>query len=209
MPPKRQRGERAGLTREQVLDTALALVDESGLPALTMRALGARLGVEAMTLYHYVPNKDALIDGMVERLFTSAAREGRPGEDWRTHLCDYAHDLRAALLRHPGILPAVVRPAVTPATLDGVEAGLRVLTAAGFPLARAVDALNALTLFVLGHTAAEVAITPGEADAGSPAWLATLDESRYPLLLRAARTGAGTDDAARFSYAVDALLAGL
>ncbi|GAA4257065.1 TetR/AcrR family transcriptional regulator C-terminal domain-containing protein [Dactylosporangium darangshiense] len=207
VPPKRQRGERAGLTREQVLDAALDLVDEAGLPSLTMRALGARLGVEAMTLYHYVPNKDALIDGMVERVFTAASPPASPRGDWRTYLRTYAHDLRRVLLLHPGVLPAVVRPAVTPATLDSVETGLRMLRWAGFPLGMAVDALNSLTLFVLGHTGAEVGISSASG-AGSPDWLAGLDESRYPLLLESVRTAAGTDDAARFTFAVESLLAG-
>jgi AcrR family transcriptional regulator len=197
--PKRQRGERAGLTREQVLDAALGLVDRAGLSGLTMRALGAELGVEAMTLYHYVPNKEALLDGMVERLFATAVPAG-PGDDWREHLRRYAFDLRAALLRHPGILSVVVRPAVTPATLDAAEAGLRMLTGAGFPLGEALDALNALTLFVVGHAAAEVAIGP---DGPLP-----VDAARHPLLVEAVESGAGADDAARFSFAVQALLAG-
>ncbi|MER7279840.1 TetR/AcrR family transcriptional regulator C-terminal domain-containing protein [Dactylosporangium sp. NPDC000244] len=199
MAAKRQRGERAGLTREQVLDAALALVDRVGLNGLTMRALGAELGVEAMTLYHYVPNKEALIDGMVERLFTAAYPAGA-GDDWQAHLRGYAHDLRAALLRHPGVLPAVNRPAVTPAALDAAEAGLRTLTGAGFSGGDALDALNALTLFVLGHTAAEVAIGP---DGPLP-----VDTERHPLLVEAVESGAGIDDAARFTFAVDALLAG-
>ncbi|WP_426508474.1 TetR/AcrR family transcriptional regulator C-terminal domain-containing protein [Dactylosporangium sp. McL0621] len=199
MAAKRQRGERAGLTREQVLDSALALVDRVGLNGLTMRALGAELGVEAMTLYHYVPNKDALIDGMVERLFTAVHPAG-PGGDWQAHLRGYAHGLRAALLRHPGVLPAVNRPAVTPAALDAAEAGLRTLTEAGFTIGDALDALNALTVFVLGHTAAEVAIGP---DGPLP-----VDAGRHPLLVEAVESGAGLDDAARFTFAVDALLAG-
>jgi AcrR family transcriptional regulator len=201
--PKRQRGERAGLTRAQVLDAALDLVDESGLAALTMRALGARLGVEAMTLYHYVPNKDALIDGMVERVFTAAAPPVSPGSDWRSHLRRYAHDLRAVLLRHPGVLPAIVRPAVTPATLDSVEAGLATLRSGGFALGMAVDALNSLTLFVLGHAAAEVAIGTS-AEGGPP----DLDARRYPLLSESIGSGAGADDASRFAFAVESLLAG-
>ena len=63
---KRTQGERAGLSRELVLDAAVGLVDRHGLDGLSMRKLGATLGVEAMTLYHYFPNKAALIDGLVE-----------------------------------------------------------------------------------------------------------------------------------------------
>ncbi|MFG3114317.1 TetR/AcrR family transcriptional regulator C-terminal domain-containing protein [Streptomyces sp. NPDC048197] len=215
---KRTRGERAGLSRTQVLDAALALVDREGAGALTMRRLGVELDVEAMTLYHYVPNKDALLDGLVERLFAQAlpfadenaeADPGAESADWRALLRTYAVSLRQALLRHPGVLSfAASRPAVTPATLDAVERGLAALTASGFPLGAAVHALNTLSLFVVGHTAAEAA-QPTQADApGSPAWLAELDAARYPLLTEAARSGAGTDDAERFDFALNALVNG-
>lgn len=215
---KRTRGERAGLSRTQVLDAALALVDREGAGALTMRRLGVELDVEAMTLYHYVPNKDALLDGLVERLFAQAlpfadenaeADTDAESADWRALLRTYAVSLRQALLRHPGVLPfAASRPAVTPATFDAVEHGLAALTASGFPLGAAVHALNALSLFVVGHTAAEAA-QPNQAEApGSPAWLAELDAARYPLLTEAARSGAGTDDAERFDFAINALVNG-
>src|ERR1700722_16740255 len=63
---KRTQGERAGLSRELVLGAAVGLVDRDGLDGLSMRKLGAALGVEAMTLYHYLPNKASLLDGLVE-----------------------------------------------------------------------------------------------------------------------------------------------
>jgi AcrR family transcriptional regulator len=228
MAAKRTQGSRAGLSRDQILDAALELADAEGLGALTMRRLGAALGVEAMTLYHYVPNKNALIDGLVERIFTAAQPAAGPAAaqpaagpaaaqpaagpaaaqpaaapdaDWRSHLEAYAEALRATLLAHPGVLPVIVRPAATPATLDAVEDLLRLLTGSGFPLARALDALNALVIFVIAHTAAEATIT-------APAPLG-FDPGRHPLLAEAARTGAGLSDHARFRYAVQALLAGL
>lgn len=219
---KRTRGERAGLSRTRVLDAALALVDREGVGALTMRRLGVELDVEAMTLYHYVPNKDALLDGLVERLFSQAlpfagenAEEGTgvgagaEGVDWRALLRTYAVSLRQSLLRHPGVLSfAASRPAVTPTTLDTVERGLTVLTASGFPLGAALHALNTLSLYVVGHTAAE-AVQPTQADVpGSSAWLAELDAARYPLLTEAARSGEGTDDAERFDFAINALVNG-
>jgi AcrR family transcriptional regulator len=203
---KRVRGERAGLDRDRILDAALDLVDRAGLPALTMRRLAAEVDVEAMTLYHYFPNKDALVDGIVERVF-AATPAPVAGEDWATSLRRFAGALRETLLRHPGVLPVIVRPAVTPATLEVAEMALRALVDAGFPLGRAMDSINALTLFVVGHTAAEASIGAGDGP-GSAAWLEGLDPSRYPLISEAARTGAGTDDVARFHYAVDALLAG-
>ncbi|KAB7845033.1 TetR/AcrR family transcriptional regulator C-terminal domain-containing protein [Streptomyces mobaraensis] len=205
---KRTRGERAGLTRERILDAAVDLVDREGPKALTMRRLGAALGVEAMTLYHHVPNKDALLDGLVERVFAGAAPVESSDGDWRSWLRAYADALRATLLGHPGVLPlAAARPAATPAALDAVERGLRVLTSAGFPLGRALHALNSLTLLVVSHAAAECA--PADPDGpSSTAALAALDPGRYPLTREAARTGAGTDDAERFAYAVEALVTG-
>ncbi|MFD7923535.1 TetR/AcrR family transcriptional regulator C-terminal domain-containing protein [Streptomyces sp. NPDC059740] len=209
---KRARGERAGLTRERVLDAALELVDRDGVEGLTMRRLGALLGVEAMTLYHYVPHKDALLDGVVERVFAPALPAVDGDTDWRTYLTGYAHALRAALAHHPGALPlAATRRAVTDATLDAVERGLSVLTAASFPLGRALDLLNTLSLLVIAHTAAEArhAAAAGEAEPrGAAPWIAAHDPVRYPLLTRAAATGEGTDDEARFRLAVASLLAG-
>jgi AcrR family transcriptional regulator len=113
-PPKRTRADRAGLSREQVLDAALDLIGREGAAALSMRRLGAELGVEAMTLYHYLPNKDALLDGIVERV--TAQAETRFGDGpWDRTLTEYARSLRATLLRHPGAAALVAtRPAVSP-----------------------------------------------------------------------------------------------
>ncbi|MFE3192012.1 TetR/AcrR family transcriptional regulator C-terminal domain-containing protein [Nocardia sp. NPDC059240] len=210
MAAKRTRAERAGISREQVLDAALAFADRDGLAALSMRKLGAELGVEAMTLYHYVPNKDALLDGMVERVM-SQADAGFADGPWSTALADYARALRKALLAHPGALPLVAtRPAVTPATLRTAERGLAMLVQAGFELGPALDALNSLTLFVVAHANSEARIGPvNEAgDPGSVDFLKTLDEQEFPLIIRAAKTGVGTDDQARFEYAIAALIRG-
>ena len=208
---KRTTGERAGLSRAAVLDGALALADRDGLGALSMRRLADALGVEAMTLYHYIPSKDALLDGMIERVFTQAAPPpSADGEAWTTQLRRYAFSLRETLLAHPGILPVVLsRPAATAETFQTVEGALALLVRAGFELGAALNALNVLTVFVTGHTVAEASIGNSADDPGSAAALDETDETDYPLLTEAARTGRGTDDAERFVFGVDALLAGL
>ena len=209
--PKRTRADRAGLSRVQVLDKALDLVDRDGVAALSMRRLGAELGVEAMTLYHYLPNKDALLDGIVERVMAQAETTVGGGR-WDRALTDYARSLRATLLRHPGAaLLVATRPAVTPETLRVAERGLTLLVGAGFPVGRALDTLNALTLFVVAHAASEVAtarVNEGAA-AGSQEYVAALDEREFPLLAQAARLSAGTDDGARFEFAVAAFIRGV
>ncbi|KJY42782.1 tetracycline repressor protein class H [Streptomyces sp. NRRL B-1568] len=210
MTRKRTRGERAGLSRAQILDTALLMADRDGAASLSMRRLGAELGVEAMTLYHYLPNKDALLDGLVERVLAGATPFAE-STGWQPALRGYAQSLRAALLRHPGTLPLVAaRPAATAETLRTVERGLGVMRAAGFPLGRALDAINSLTLFVVAHAASEVDTAPlNEAAApGSTTFLAGLDPEEFPLLSEAARTGAGTDDDERFTATLDALITG-
>jgi AcrR family transcriptional regulator len=210
-PPKRTRADRAGLSREQVLDAALDLIDRDGVGALSMRRLGVELGVEAMTLYHYLPNKDALLDGVVERVM--AQTETTPmGGPWERALTDYARSLRAALLRHPGAaLIVATRPAVTPETLRAAERGLALLRGAGFPLDRALNALNALTLFTVAHAASEVsaaAVNSANA-AGSQDYPARLDEDEFPLLSEAARSSKGTSDSARFEFAIAAFIRGV
>lgn len=210
MPPKRTRAERAGISREQILDAALAVADRSGIEALSMRKVGAELGVEAMTLYHYLPNKDALLDGMVEQV-VSQADTSFAGASWRNALTGYAHALRAALLRHPGALPVMAtRPAVTPATLHTVERGLALLCAAGFELGRALDCLNALTLFVVAHTAWE-AHSAANTDFGGPGsaqHLKDLDSREFPLITEAARTSSDVSDQDRFEFATTAMISG-
>jgi AcrR family transcriptional regulator len=207
----RSQGERAGLSRDLVLDAAVALVDSSGLDALSMRKLGAALDVEAMTLYHYVPNKAALLDGLVEWVVEHTAPPATEALPWDETLRRYAQALRTTLLGHPGVLPLFfTRPAVTRQTLKAVERGLRVLTAAGFELPRALDMINALNIFVVGHAMAEVgtAELSRRGDPGSAAALARLDFSDLPLVVEAARQVQGIDDETRFHFGVDALLCG-
>ncbi len=209
----RGQGERAGLSRGLVLDAAVALVDSEGLDGLSMRKLGAALGVEAMTLYHYLPNKAALLDGLVEWVVqhTATVPALTDGLSWDQVLRDYAQTLRATLLAHPGVLPLFfTRPAVTPQTLKTVERGLRVLTGAGFALPRALDMINVLSIFVVGHAMAEAgtAELTRRGDPGSAAALAQLDASDLPLVTEAARLAQGSDDETRFLFGLEALLYG-
>ena len=208
----RSQGERAGLSRDLVLDTAVALVDRDGLDGLSMRKLGAALDVEAMTLYHYLPNKAALLDGLVEWVLEHAstvpAADGLP---WDETLYRYAVTLRTTLLGHPGVLPLFfTRPAVTRQTLKAAERGLRVLSDAGFALPKALDIINALNIFVVGHAMSEVGTAElnRRGSPGSAAALAQIDISDLPLVAEAARHSQGVDDEARFQFGLDALLYG-
>lgn len=242
---ERRSGAKAGLTRERVLDAALDFVDTHGLPALSMRKLGAGLGVEAMSLYRHVPNKDALLDGLVDRVMelaftgldlpppssasssssafsassasSASSAGGAAGEaggaagGWVPWLRRFAHSLRGALLAHPGVLPlAATRPVNSPEALRMSESWLAAMRAAGLPLGRAMDLVNVLATFTIGHTLAEVGRTPGhegsEPDLDQRA--GDLDPAEFPNLLEVITTRAGLDFDHRFGEAVDILLAG-
>ncbi|MEU3498540.1 TetR/AcrR family transcriptional regulator C-terminal domain-containing protein [Kitasatospora cineracea] len=179
---------RSGLTREKVLDAAVGFVDRHGAEALSTRRLGAELGVEGMTLYHYVPSKAALLDGMVERLLLQVDAEARyaDGEPWTQTVRTAADTLRAVLHRHPGMLPVIaVRPVNSPAAIGVFEHALARLRAAGVPLDLAMDVLNAAMTFTIGHTLAEL----GDAPETPPA----VDPQAHPHFARALATGAGLD----------------
>src|SRR5690606_27337319 len=125
---RRQRGQRAGLTREAILDAALELADREGLKALSMRRLGAALGVEAMALYHHVDGKEALFDGLVEHVFAQTSARPSSRRDWREWARAYAEELRSTLSAHPNVLPLVVsRPAQTPRNHEAMERAITAL----------------------------------------------------------------------------------
>ncbi|MEV6286529.1 TetR/AcrR family transcriptional regulator C-terminal domain-containing protein [Kribbella sp. NPDC051770] len=202
MAGRRAPGQRVGLTREAVLRAAVVLADREGLKALSMRRLGAELGVEAMTLYHHVPNKDALLDGLVEQLVTPLTPPDFK-ESWQQGLRSYAVDLRAALLAHPNLVPLIAsRPAVTGQNLQVMETALQGLGAAGLKPARALDVLYAVTGFVVGQV-----VTASDGDPVDH--LSGLDAGDYPLLAEAAAAGADRDADRRFTFALDALIKGL
>ncbi|GAA3239715.1 TetR/AcrR family transcriptional regulator C-terminal domain-containing protein [Dactylosporangium siamense] len=209
----RRAGAKAGLSRERVLDGALEYLDTYGLPALSMRKLGTHLGVEAMSLYRHVPNKGALLDGLVDRVMQLAFADLQdpPPDAWVPWVRQFAHSLRAALRAHPGVLPlAATRPVNSPDALQMSERWLAAMRAAGLPLGMALDVINVIATFTIGHTLAEVGQTPGhegtEPDLDQRA--DELDPARFPNLTEVITTRAGLDFDTRFTAAIDILLAG-
>ncbi|MGC9667546.1 TetR/AcrR family transcriptional regulator C-terminal domain-containing protein [Planosporangium sp. 12N6] len=201
------------LSRQRILTAALDIIDQQGLAGLSMRRLGAALGVEGMSLYHHFPNKQALLDGVVE-LVTEAGAPDDAGsdDDWRSLLRRFATSYRATLLAHPRVLPLVAtRPVTTPRSLRAVERSATVLHRAGFTLDQALNIITGIACFVIGHTLAEVEPDDGRPDPadGVPVALAALDPDEFPLLTRALTTGAGANPDTRFTFTLDSLLAGM
>jgi AcrR family transcriptional regulator len=135
---------RGSLTRERVLRAAIALVDEDGIDSLTMRGLGRALGVEAMSLYNHVANKDDLLDGMVDVVVGDIVVPPS-GTDWRTAMrarCISAHEM---LLAHPwAAMQITSRYSIGPGMTRYLDATLGRLREGGFSIEGALDAWNTL-----------------------------------------------------------------
>jgi AcrR family transcriptional regulator len=159
---------RPRLTREKVLAAALDFVDANGLAALSMHKLGAELGVQGMSLYSHVANKDALLDGIVEAMTWEAQMPPAGGTDWRDALRHLAGEIRGIILRHPAAAPLMVSRRVMPTRrLEQVDAYVRLLMRAGFTEDRAMDVLRTVVMYAHGYALAEACFT---ACAGCGPW---------------------------------------
>jgi len=151
---RRQRRERTGapLTRERIVKTALDLVDREGLKSLSMRKLGAALGVDPMAVYYHIPNKHALLDAIVEAVMSSIdLRADSRSEPPEKRVMWAAHAYRDALLAHVNALPILLTHGPsTPAALRPVELLVGILRDAGLPPAQALAGMNAIAAAVRG-----------------------------------------------------------
>src|SRR5450759_1722631 len=141
---------RTPLNRERVLRAAIDLADMGGIESLTMRKLGQELGVEAMSLYNHVANKDDILDGVVDLVFGEiAAPSGRA--DWKAAMRQRAISARAVLLRHPWatrLLQSRTKPG--PATMRHHNSVLGSLREAGFTLDMAAHAYSVMDSYIYG-----------------------------------------------------------
>jgi len=152
---------RTPLTRERVLQAASDLADRDGLEALTMRALAESLGVEAMSIYYHLPNKDAILDGVVELTFTEIAAEARGRGDepvqadasgWAAAVRERILGARRVLLRHPWA-PVVIdqRKSFSPAMVTHVDGIVGIMRAAGMSHDLIHHALHAIGNRIYGY----------------------------------------------------------
>ena len=150
---------RQRLTLDAVLGEALAIADRDGLDALTMRTLAEALGVQAMSLYHHVANKDALLDALVERVFAEVVVPEPAGRAWRAPIRTRMVSLHDALGRHPWAMPVLEsRTSPGPVSLQHHDALLAVLRAGGFSIPNALLAFAVLDAYVFGFVVQEQAL---------------------------------------------------
>jgi len=209
------RRPRVPLSRARVLAAAVALADEIGIDALSMRKLGEALGVEAMSLYNHVAGKEALLDGMIDAVF---AEIELPSADdgWRTAMSRRAASVRDVLRRHRwaiGLMES--RTAPGPATLAHHDAVIGVLRAGGFTVAQTAHAFSALDSYIYGFALQEKGLpfaTADEAAEVAATMLAAFPVDRYPHFVELASQHVlqpGYDYGDEFQFGLDLVLDGL
>lgn len=203
------RGQRPVLSRQLVLRTALEIADREGPERLTMRRLGAELGVDPMAAYHYVPNKAALFDGIMEIVWGELDLGGlTAGATWQARLEAAMHELADALRAHPGAVAILgTRPVAGPELFALLEQLLALLVEAGMPVGGSTaELLNAVVNYTVGHVLAEV----GEPVGGDVRPDGNLDllPAAFPHLASVFNSGWAYDPARQYARGIAALIHG-
>ncbi|MEV6910857.1 TetR/AcrR family transcriptional regulator [Amycolatopsis sp. NPDC051071] len=207
---------RQSLTRDRVLRAAIQVADRGGVEAMTMRRVAQELGVEAMSLYHHVPNKDAILDGVVDAVFAAIDLPDTGKADWRDAIRERASSARAVLARHSWALGLVdSRRNPGPSTLRHHDAVLGVLRRAGFTLPMAVHAVSLIDSYVGGFVLQEANLpvtTRNDVEQVAGGILEHLPEGELPYLTELITDHAlkpGYDHTSEFAYGLDLILDGL
>lgn len=209
---KRRQGPVAPLERERIVSTALALVDREGLEALSMRRLGAELGVDPMAVYYHIPNKQALLDAIVEAVMAAIDLSvDNPADSAEVRILGAARAYRDALLAHANAIPILLAhgPA-TAAAMRPVECLIGILRDAGLPPAEAFAGMQIIAAAVRGA----VGMGPAPKDANQhaaeqiAAMLREFPPDEFPNLMEALPYAAGFFEHG-FDFGVSLLARGL
>lgn len=180
---------RPRLSGQLVLQKALELADREGLYGLSMRKLAQELKVEAMSLYYHFKSKDALLDGMIDLVFTEIELPSK-AVDWKTALRNRATSTRKALTKHPwaiGQMESRTRPG--PNNLKHHEAVLACLRESGFSVAAAAHAYSVYDSYIYGFALQELGLpfnTGEEAAEVATSIMAQMATGEYPYMVEIA-----------------------
>jgi AcrR family transcriptional regulator len=206
---------RIPLSRQRALQVAIALADAEGIGALTMRRLAQQVGVEAMSLYHHVPNKDDILDGMIDIVFSEIELPAI-GTDWKTAMRQRAKSARTVLARHPWAISLMEsRRAPGPATLRHHDAVLGCLRYAGFSIELTAHAYSVLDSYIYGFAQQEASLpltTPAETKEVAGGIMQHLQPDDYPHLIELMTQHAlrpGYDYGDEFDFGLELILDGL
>jgi AcrR family transcriptional regulator len=196
------------LNVDRIVAGGMTLLDRDGLEGLSLRRLGAELGSGAASIYWHVPNKEALLDLLVDRLMEEAADETRhdPGATWRAEVAAHSLALRGVLQRHiGGAALLAARTPVGPNGLRYMEGVLSALAGAGFGGHQRALAYAALT----GYTIGQVLRQSGDQLQRLGGLLRGAPRGRYPNVVESAADLAELTDEEAFSYGLQRMLDGL
>lgn len=208
-------GHRLPVTRHRLLAAAIAVADEQGVGALTMRKVADRLGVETMSLYHHVRAKAEVLDGMVDTVFDEIDRPDQ-GADWRVAVRERAISMRDTLRRHPwavGLMESRANPG--PATLRHHDSAIGVLRDAGFSLVMTAHTVSVVDSYVYGFVLQEINLPfdgPAELETVAADIQRTMPTDEYPHLTAFITEHAlqpGYAYADEFTYGLDLILESL
>ncbi|MEZ5410457.1 MAG: TetR/AcrR family transcriptional regulator C-terminal domain-containing protein [Acidimicrobiales bacterium] len=198
---------RTALSRDVIARTALALTDEQGLAGLSMRKLGGLLGVEAMSLYHYVINKDDLLDAILDCLFAEIALpRDVPDDDWELATREGLRGFRSVLIKHSAALELFAsRPAKSATAFEVLAWSHSRFHLVGLDVAESCRAFHFAVSFVMGHVATEMGTMALLRD-GKGIDLQLVDDPVVRSLMVEHRTITSDD---MFERGLDAVVAGL
>lgn len=206
---------RVPLSRDRVLAGAITVADRGGIGALTIRTLAAELGVKPMSVYHYVANKDDIIDAVVDLVF-SEIELPTPGNDWQLEMRRRAMSARRVLGRHPWAIPLLQsRTSPGPATLNHHNAFIGTLFMAGFSVKMVAHAFALIDSYVYGFALSEKALPihgPEPVTDTAVSMMVQYFTHEYPYLLRFTTEHViqpGYDFGDEFEYGLDLILDGL
>ena len=207
---------RLPLTRERVLQAAVALADREGIASVSMRKVAAELGVEAMSLYNHVANKEDLLDGMVD-LVVGEIDAPAEGVDWKAAMRGRILSAREALLRHPWASAVMAsRVNMTGTVMRYMESTMALLRQGGFSVDLTHHAIHVLGSRIFGF--AQELYDDSEALAASPdiamleqmaADFPTLTELASQISHEGPTVGIGCDSQLEFEFGLDIMLDGL
>jgi AcrR family transcriptional regulator len=203
--------QRTPLSRERVLRAAIALADQSGIESLTMRRLGQQLGVEAMSLYNHVANKDEILDGIVD-LVLGDIEVPPTGTDWKAAMRSRAISAHQVLLAHPwAALQIMSRFNIGLGMTRYLDSTLGRLREGGFSIEGALDAWHTLDSHIYGFTLQELGL-PFEAEEASQVSadvLGQLSGAEYPHVVEVIAHVMQSGRVEDFEFGLDLILDGL
>jgi len=207
---------RGFLSRELIIKEALALLEEHGPGALSMRRLADRLGVAPTALYTHVRGKADLVDGLIDQVYAGLTLDLDHSGDWAQQLATLSQAVRARLLAHPAVVPfALQQPGLGPNGLRLGEAIYAVLRPAGFSDQAVVGAVYALLTYILGFVALEVPRAGTDPQTSDEfvrrlhGFFAALPAGEFPHTVELAALLARISTEDQFQFGIRTFLAGL